>query len=138
MPAPLDVSVWHSLWSLEKQKTNKNFTYKSSLFDFNVGYIGTVILGIAFMSLGYLVMFGGDTSFSSSASLFSNQLIEMYTSSLGEWSYYIIGIAAFTTMLSTSITTLDASPRSMSRTIKLLINKDFKHGYLFWLSLIHI
>ena len=23
MPAPLDVSVWHSLWSLEKQKTNK-------------------------------------------------------------------------------------------------------------------
>jgi len=138
MPAPLDVSVWHSLWSLEKQKTNKNFTYKSSLFDFNVGYIGTVILGIAFMSLGYLVMFGGDTSFSSSASLFSNQLIEMYTSSLGEWSYYIIGIAAFTTMLSTSITTLDASPRSMSRTIKLLINRDFKHGYLFWLLVLSV
>lgn len=138
MPAPLDVSVWHSLWSLEKQKTNKNFTYKSSLFDFNVGYIGTVILGIAFMSLGYLVMFGGDTSFSSSASLFSNQLIEMYTSSLGEWSYYIIGIAAFTTMLSTSITTLDASPRSMSRTIKLLINRDFKHGYLFWLVVLSV
>ena len=75
------------------------------------------------MSLGYLVMFGGDTSFSTSASLFSNQLIEMYTSSLGEWSYYIIGIAAFTTMLSTTITTLDASPRAMNRTAKLLINK---------------
>ena len=83
-------------------------------------------------------MFGGDTSFSSSASLFSNQLIEMYTSSLGEWSYYIIGIAAFTTMLSTSITTLDASPRSMSRTIKLLINRDFKHGYLFWLLVLSV
>ena len=138
MPAPLDVSVWHSLWSLEKQKTNKNFTYKSSLFDFNVGYIGTVILGIAFMSLGYLVMFGGDTSFSTSASLFSNQLIEMYTSSLGEWSYYIIGIAAFTTMLSTTITTLDASPRAMNRTTKLLINKDFKHGYLFWLTILSV
>ncbi|MBT3560693.1 MAG: divalent metal cation transporter [Flavobacteriaceae bacterium] len=138
MPAPLDVSVWHSLWSLEKQKTNKNFTYKSSLFDFNVGYIGTVILGVAFMSLGYLVMFGGDISFSTSASLFSNQLIEMYTSSLGEWSYYIIGIAAFTTMLSTTITTLDASPRSMNRTTKLLINKDFKHGYLFWLVILSV
>ena len=138
MTAPLDVSVWHSLWSLEKQKTNKNFTYKSSLFDFNVGYIGTVILGVAFMSLGYLVMFGGDISFSTSASLFSNQLIEMYTSSLGEWSYYIIGIAAFTTMLSTTITTLDASPRSMNRTTKLLINKDFKHGYLFWLVILSV
>ncbi len=138
MPGPLDISVWHSLWSLEKQKTNKNFNYKSSLFDFNVGYVGTVILGIAFMSLGYLVMFGGGTSFSSSASLFSNQLIEMYTSSLGDWSYYIIGIAAFTTMLSTTITTLDASPRSMDRATKLLINKDLKHGYLFWLAILSI
>ena len=138
MPAPMDISVWHSLWSLEKQKTNKEFNYKSSLFDFNVGYIGTVFLGIAFMSLGYFVMFGGGESFSSSASSFSNQLIDMYTSSLGNWSYYIIGIAAFTTMLSTTITTLDASPRAMNRTTKLLINTNFKHGYLLWLAILAI
>ena len=138
MPAPMDISVWHSLWSLEKQKSNKDFNYKSSLFDFNVGYIGTIILGIAFMSLGYLVMFGGENSFSASASSFSNQLIEMYTSSLGNWSYYIIGIAAFTTMLSTTITTLDASPRSMDKTTKLLLNNDFKHGYLIWLAILSI
>ena len=62
----------------------------------------------------------------------------MYTSSLGDWSYYIIGIAAFTTMLSTTITTLDASPRSMDRATKLLINKDLKHGYLFWLAILSI
>ena len=138
MPAPMDISVWHSLWSLEKQKSNKDFNYKSSLFDFNLGYIGTIILGIAFMSLGYLVMFGGEDSFSTSASSFSNQLIEMYTSSLGNWSYYIIGIAAFTTMLSTTITTLDASPRSMDKTTKLLLNNDFKHGYLIWLAILSI
>ena len=138
MPAPMDISVWHSLWSLEKQKSNKDFNYESSLFDFNVGYIGTIILGIAFMSLGYLVMFGGENSFSASASSFSNQLIEMYTSSLGNWSYYIIGIAAFTTMLSTTITTLDASPRSMDKTTKLLLNNDFKHGYLIWLAILSI
>ena len=119
-------------------EVRKEFNYKSSLFDFNVGYIGTVFLGIAFMSLGYFVMFGGGESFSSSAGSFSNQLIDMYTSSLGNWSYYIIGIAAFTTMLSTTITTLDASPRAMNRTTKLLINTNFKHGYLLWLAILAI
>ena len=36
MPAPLDVSVWHSLWAIEKRKDNKEFTPKSALFDFNI------------------------------------------------------------------------------------------------------
>ena len=70
-------------------------------------------------ALDILQCYNGET-FSESAGAFSNQLIEMYTSSLGNWSYYIIGIAAFSTMLSTTITTLDASPRAMSETTKLI------------------
>ena len=132
MPAPLDVSVWHSIWSLEKKKTLKNYNLKNSMFDFNVGYVGTALLGVCFIALGYFVMYGSNNSFSDSAGAFSNQLIEMYTSSLGQWSYYLIGIAALSTMLSTTITTLDASPRAMSKTIQLLFNKD-KSYYLPWL-----
>ena len=44
MPAPLDISVWHSLWSLEKKKRMKNLTIKQSLFDFNVGFLTTLLL----------------------------------------------------------------------------------------------
>ena len=47
--------------------------------------------------------------------------------------YIIIGIAAFTTMFSTTLTTLDASPRAMSRTSELLTGKQYKKGYLFWI-----
>ena len=114
MPGPLDISVWHSMWSLEKKKTLKNYSLKNSMIDFNVGYIGTAFLGICFIGLGYFVMFGSNDSFSDSASDFSNQLIQMYTSSLGSWSYYLIGIAALSTMLSTTITTLAAEPRHIS------------------------
>mgnify|MGYP003313372839 CR=1 FL=1 len=32
MPAPLDVSVWHSIWALEKKKTIKNYSLKNSMF----------------------------------------------------------------------------------------------------------
>ena len=133
MPAPLDVSVWHSIWTIEKQKTSANkLDTKIALLDFNIGYIGTVVLGVCFVSLGALTMHATGTSFSSNAGVFSVQLIEMYTQSLGGWAYLIIGIAAFTTMLSTTLTTLDASPRTMNKTIELIFKKPFKKGYLGW------
>jgi len=133
MPAPLDISVWHSLWTIEKKKTSGEFLPKSALFDFNVGYFGTVILGIAFVALGALVMFESGATFSKSAGVFANQLINMYTQSLGNWAYIFVGIAAFTTMFSTTLTTLDASPRAMARTTQLLFGNLFKQGYLFWI-----
>jgi len=133
MPAPLDISIWHSLWAIEKRKEGKAFNAKSALFDFNIGYISTIILGIGFVFLGCLVMFNSGETFSSAAGAFSNQLIEIYTDSLGNWAYIIIGIAAFTTMFSTTLTTLDASPRAMHRTTQLLFKRDFKRGYLFWI-----
>jgi len=138
MPAPLDISIWHSLWAVEKRKDDKEFDAKSALFDFNVGYISTIILGIGFVLLGCLVMFNSGETFSNKGGEFSNQLIEMYTSSLGDWSYIIIGIAAFTTMFSTTLTTLDASPRAMHRATQLLFNKIFKNGFLYWIFILAI
>ena len=133
MPAPLDVSVWHSLWTTEKQKTsNEKQSPKTALLDFNIGYFGTIILGISFVALGALIMYPTRESFSNSAGMFSVQLIEMYTQSLGNWAYIIIGIAAFTTMFSTTLTTLDASPRSMHKTTELVFEKPIKNGYLIW------
>ena len=137
MPAPLDISTWHSLWTLEKIKTTtKGFATKKALFDFNVGYITTVILGICFISLGALVMFYSEEELSASASLFAQQLINIYTSNLGKGAALFIAIAAFTTMFSTTITTLDASPRAMARSSELLLNKKSNNFYLIWILLL--
>lgn len=137
MPAPLDISIWHSIWAIEKTKSQK-ITKKDTLFDFNVGYIATVFLGICFVSLGALVMYNSGTSFSSSGAVFAGQLIELYTTNLGDNLYLIISICAFTTMLSTTITTLDASPRSMSRATQLLTNNFNKNYYFRWISILAI
>lgn len=133
MPAPLDISIWHSLWALEKNKTNKEYSVKHSLFDFNVGYVATIVIGCCFILLGTLVMFHSGESFSGSAGGFANQLISMYTENLGNWAYIVIGIAAFTTMFSTTLTTLDASPRSMAKAFGLLFKKESKSGHLLWM-----
>lgn len=138
MPAPLDISVWHSLWAIEKHKNDTSFNVKSSMFDFNIGYFTTVILGLGFIALGALIMFQSGESFSSNGGEFANQLINMYTNSLGNWSYIIIGIAAFTTMFSTTLTTLDASPRAMEKTSQLLFGDLLKHGYLLWILILTI
>jgi len=139
MPAPMDISVWHSIWVLEKKQTLKNkLSVKEGLFDFNVGYITTLILGICFLGLGALVMHGSGLEFSNKGVEFAGQLIELYTINLGETSYLVIAIAAFTTMFSTTITTLDASPRAMSKASQLILNKKNKDFYLIWISILAI
>ena len=137
MPAPLDVSIWQSIWTKEKLNLNNKIKYKSALFDFNVGYISTVFLGLCFVALGAFVMFGSGQTFSNNGSEFANQLIKLYTANLGENVKIFISVAAFTTMLSTTITCLDASPRSMSQTLKLLNHKKIS-GYNTWILIISI
>ncbi len=138
MPAPLDISVWHSLWAIEKHKDDNSYNVKSSMFDFNIGYFATVFLGLGFITLGALIMFQSGESFSSKGGEFANQLVTMYTKSLGNWSYIIIGIAAFTTMFSTTLTTLDASPRAMEKTTQLLFGNILKRGYLLWILILTV
>ena len=137
MPAPLDISIWQSIWTKEKLNLNNKIKYKSALFDFNVGYISTVFLGLCFVALGAFVMFGSGQTFSNNGSVFANQLIKLYTSNLGENVKIFISVAAFTTMLSTTITCLDASPRAMSQTLKLLNYKKIS-GYNTWILIISI
>lgn len=137
MPAPLDISTYYSLWTLEKNKiTEKEILRKNSLTDFNVGYITTVFLGVCFMALGAFVMFHSSEEINSGASAFAAQLIKLYTTNLGSGASIFIGIAALTTMFSTTLTTLDASPRAMARTSELLFGQKHQHHYLFWIILL--
>ncbi|MCF8380991.1 MAG: divalent metal cation transporter [Bacteroidales bacterium] len=115
MPSPIDVSVWSSMWNLEKiKKLGYVPELKAVLTEFRIGYIFTALLAIAFVLLGALIMYGTGEEFSSNGTIFSGQLIKMYTTSIGSWSYWIISIAAFTTMFSTTITVLDAYSRVLS------------------------
>ncbi len=120
MPAPIDIAVWHSLWSLERRKqTGYAPTQREALFDHNVGFVGTALLALGFLSLGALVMHGSGEHFPSGAVGFAGQLLELYTRSLGEWARLLIGVAAFTTMFSTTITVLDAYPRVLQHALAL-------------------
>lgn len=115
MPAPLDISIWHSIWSEENLEQNPDEKPTESLFDFRVGFWGTAILGISFLVLGANVIYGSGIELASGGVDYAQQLIDIYVSSIGDWSYWVIAVAAFTTMFSTTLTCLDAMPRVLTK-----------------------
>tara|TARA_B100001175_G_C19496626_1_gene635710 strand:- start:1505 stop:2449 length:945 start_codon:yes stop_codon:yes gene_type:complete len=135
MPAPLDISIWQSIWTLEKKKKEKKINEKEIIFDFNIGYLTTIVLGICFIALGSFVMYNSGETFSNQGGEFAKQLINLYTNSIGSEVFLIIAIAAFTTMFSTTITCLDASPRTMEKTFGLLGMKKIAN-YNLWIIIL--
>lgn len=134
MPSPLDVSVWHSLWSKAKGQTSQNkISVKDGLLDFKIGYIGTGLVALAFLLLGALIMFGSSEGFSPKGVEFSRQLINMYTSSIGSWAYPVIAVAAVATMFSTTLTVIDAYPRVLTPITQYYFKKQhFNPNSLYW------
>lgn len=120
MPTPLDVGVWPSLWAAERRKqTGHEPTLREALIDFHIGYVGTGVLALFFLGLGALVMYGTGEDFGKTGIEFADRLFSLYTFSLGQWSFYVVAIAAFTCMLSTTITCVDAYPRTIHAALML-------------------
>lgn len=120
MPIPIDASVWHSIWTLERSKqTRYTPNLRESLIDFNIGYIGAALFALGFLVLGAEVMFGTGASFAASGGEFSQQLINLYTVTLGDWAYLFITACAFSTMFSTTFTVTDTYPRVCSELLNL-------------------
>ncbi len=142
MPMGVDMSAWHSIWTQERIKSTGYYpTLKESLLDFNIGYGITVVLAIGFLTLGAYVMYGTGVELSDSAVVFSDQLVQLFSNNLGAWSYWVIALAAFSTMFGTSLTLTDGYTRSINRIIRLLKNEketesNSKTHYIFWVSII--
>ncbi len=138
MPIPIDASVWHSLWIQEKGSLQgKSLTKSDVLWDFNIGYFAASIIAVLFFALGVLVMFGSSLQFSESAVGFAKQLVQLYGKSLGNWTEVIISIAAFVTMLSTTLAVADAYPRVISNAFASYYpNKIINKQKIYFVTLI--
>lgn len=140
MPAPIDISIWHSVWSVSKNKEQgKRLSKRQVLTDFHVGYWGTTLLAMCFLGLGAMIMYGTGEQPDASSLGFADQLIRMYTENLGAWTFPFIALAAFTTMFSTLLTCLDAFPRTLRKSTKLVMprfDQRKHHNSLYWFWII--
>jgi len=120
MPIPLEAAAWHSLWTLERAETSgAQPSVRHAATDFAIGYLGATVLAVAFMLLGALTLYGGETALAESAVAFAGQLIAMYAGTLGDWARGLIAFAALATMISTTLTVADAYPRVLRALLEL-------------------
>ena len=121
MPSAIDISVWSSLWTLAKNEASgRPCTVETARRDFLIGYVGTAVLAFAFVVLGAAVLFGSGETFAAQGTLFSTQLVDLYSATLGAWTRPIVLAAVVTTMLSTTLTVLDGGPRAIERSVAVL------------------
>ncbi|KFM18392.1 hypothetical protein AAA799P11_01105 [Marine Group I thaumarchaeote SCGC AAA799-P11] len=144
MPTAVDLSSWNSLWTLERMKqTDYKPKLKETLFEFRLAYLVTGILAIMFVTLGAFIFYGSGDELPNNNALFANEIVSLYTKTIGDWSYVIIAASAFTVMFGTIIAVLDGYSRSLQRTIELIftrkeekIRKKFRMLYVIFLLVI--
>lgn len=121
MPTAVDLSTWNSIWTLERIKqTGYHPELRSTLREFNVGYIASGLLAVMFLGLGALVLYTDGTALPEGTAAFAAGIVSLYTEAIGEWSRWIIGAAAFSAMLGTCIACLDGYSRALARSYKTL------------------
>jgi Mn2+/Fe2+ NRAMP family transporter len=121
MPTALDLSSWNSLWTLERIKqTNYQPKLKETLFEFNLGYLVSAVLAICFVTLGAYLVYGTGVQMPAASHLFASQVVQLYTQTIGHWSYFIIAAAAFSIMFGTSIAVFDGYSRALQRCFQLV------------------
>jgi len=114
MPSAIDISVWQSLWTLERSRdVRRRISASEVRLDFHLGYLGTAALAICFLIMGAGVMHGRGLEFADGAAGFAAQLIDLYAATLGDWTRPLVGVAALAVMFSTTLTVLDGFPRAL-------------------------
>lgn len=127
MPTAVEASSWLSLWSLEKYKSNNEKPpLRESLQEFNTGYFLTALLAVFFLLIGWMTLYGTNTVLSGNATTFADQVVQLFTTHIGQWAYVFIAISAFATMFSTCMTAHDAIARVCIDIVGLLSVKKQK------------
>lgn len=120
MPGPLEMSVWHSLWTEERDKTLQKITFNEAKFDFNFGYFITIFTAILFLSMGALTLNTSNQELSSNSTQFTSQLINSYISNIGNWSQIFVSIAILSAIFSTTLAFTDIYPKMIDQCLMII------------------
>ena len=112
MPMPMTGAIFHSMWVCEKRRTSSDrFGHGQALLDLKVGYGLTLAIALCFLVLGTAVLFQTQRELPQTAGAFATELLAIFTTVIGDWSYPVIATTALAVMWSTLLALLDAVPR---------------------------
>lgn len=125
MPTGIDVSVWHSFWTLEKIGRDglgadpqhappdvRERRLRRALWDMRVGYGLSLCTGVIFVIMGAVHL--ADRGQELRGVQLPVALSTVYTNILGRWMYHGFMLTALFAMFSTSYTVIDGFSRSFA------------------------
>ncbi|MDP2497392.1 MAG: divalent metal cation transporter [Candidatus Palauibacterales bacterium] len=126
MPTGIDVSVWHSLWALERRDewreraggSERAASLRVGLTDMRIGYGLSFVLAVMTLTLGAEVL--RPTGSVPEGADVALTLARLYTDVLGEWMFPVFLVAAFFGMFSSAYGVLDGFPRAFEATVRRL------------------
>jgi len=136
MPAPFDITLWTSFWVKERYQNEPNFSAPAALRDFHIGYWGTTGLAILFVLLGAFIGFSSTTVLPETATGFAAHFIQLYTSTLGGWTFWLIAPAAFAAMISTLLTVIDGFARVSAGLLSKWEAPTWSSGINVWIIIL--
>ena len=117
MPNPLDVSMTQSMWTAEAEDRldeGQVSPLSEARGAFVIGYGVTALLAVCFCIMGAGVMHPEGIPPEASATGFAQQIVELYSTVLGDWAAVLVGIAALSVMLTTLFAALDVGGRHIA------------------------
>jgi Mn2+/Fe2+ NRAMP family transporter len=127
LPTGTAGSVGLSLWVKAKIiRLGRPVGTQEAAFDFHVGYGTAVFTALCFVVLGTLVMYINGVEPAANGADFSSQLINLFTSTIGDWIYPVIAVAAITVMYSTLLTLVDLLPRSSAAALVRIVPEQLE------------
>ncbi len=120
MPTAVDLSVWNSIWTVEKMDAQDVGRNKNKVIgEFHLGYWLSAVLALLFLGLGTLLMYGGE-ELPNTAVGFTGELISLYTTALGPDFRMVIVLSASAAMFSTTLSVFDGYGRTIGELTKAL------------------
>ena len=125
MPTAVSASVIQSMWVCAKNESaSAPIEPKITRYDFNLGFLITIILALCFVNLGAVLMYSNNIETASNSAAFAGQLINLFTDSIGEFAYFLIASTTLIVMISTVLAILDGFTRTADKVIKRLTDKQ--------------
>jgi len=122
MPVGMGGAVFLSLWVRAKSVArDRSVELDEARFDFNVGYITTIVIALCFLLMGSVILFGSGVDLSANSVGFAAQLIGLFTQTVGGWIAPVIRVAALAVMFSTVLAVIDGFARVYADVTERLI-----------------
>jgi len=126
MPTGIDVSIWHSMWTLEKFKLLRipagsgaaRERLRTALLDMRLGYALSLVTAILFLLIGATYLGGRGAELRGAD--FSRVLAGVYERTLGRWMYHAFLVTASFAMFSTAYTVMDGFSRAFEGSLAQL------------------